>query len=148
MRKIIALAFVAAAAVLGFKAYADSQGQSIGNPDSSNMLVVEEGYVVAVPGGDGATPQVPAPNSDSGVLLEGTNNNPANDVAASPQPNNPAQGAGTAAGNGVAAAGAADVSVNGNNNMPSAVTVDETVSGVVDGQGNGIYEVDETVTAN
>ena len=83
-----------------------------------------------------------------GVLLEGTNNNPANDVAASPQPNNPAQGAGTAAGNGVAAAGAADVSVNGNNNMPSAVTVDETVSGVVDGQGNGIYEVDETVTAN
>lgn len=49
MRKIIALAFVAAAAVLGFKAYADSQGQSVGNPDSSNMLVVEEGYVVAVP---------------------------------------------------------------------------------------------------
>ena len=54
MRKIIALAFVAAAAVLGFKAYADSQGQSVGNPGSSNMLVVEEGYVVAVPGGDGA----------------------------------------------------------------------------------------------
>lgn len=76
MRKIIALAFVAAAAVLGFKAYADSQGQSVGNPGSSNMLVVEEGYVVAVPGGDGATPQAPVPNSDSGVLLEGTNNNP------------------------------------------------------------------------
>lgn len=63
MRKIIALAFVAAAAVLGFKAYADSQGQSVGNPGSSNMLVVEEGYVVAVPGGDGATPQAPVPNS-------------------------------------------------------------------------------------
>ena len=68
MRKIIALAFVAAAAVLGFKAYADSQGQSVGNPGSSNMLVVEEGYVVAVPGGDGATPQAPVPNSDSGCI--------------------------------------------------------------------------------
>ena len=146
MRKIIALAFVAAATVLGFKAYAESQGQSVGNPDSSNMLVVEEGYVVAVPNGDGATPQ--APNADSGVLLEGTNNNPANDVAASPPPNNPAQGAGAAAGNGVAATGAADVPVNENNNMPATVTVDETVSGVVDGQGNGIYEIDETVTAN
>ena len=45
MRKTLALALVASAAVLGFKAYADNHGQTVGNADSNNMLVIEEeGY--------------------------------------------------------------------------------------------------------
>ena len=148
MRKIILLALVSMAVIFGVKAYADSRGQSVGNPDSANILIVEEGYMVAVPGGDGATPQIPAPNSDSSASPAGTNNNPSNDATTSPQMGGSAQGAGASSGNGVATAGTADVPLSNNDNNPAAVTVEETVSGVVDGQGNGIYEVDESVTAD
>ena len=145
MRKTLALALVASAAVLGFKAYADNHGQTVGNADSNNMLVIEEeGYIVTTGNGDGATPPRDA-NAGSGVLLEGTNNNPANDVTASPQQNNTTQGAGNTEGNNNGAAGNSANSMNGNN-MPSSVTIDETVSGAMDSEGDGYYEVDESVS--
>lgn len=145
MRKTLALVLVASAAVLGFKAYADSQGQTVGNADSNNMLVIEEeGYIVTTGVGEGATPPSDT-NAGSGVLLEGTNNNPANDVTASPQQNNTTQGAGNTEGNNNGAAGNSANSMNGNN-MPSSVTIDETVSGAMDSEGDGYYEVDESVS--
>ena len=43
MRKIILLALVSMAVIFGVKAYADSRGHSVGNLDSANILLVEEG---------------------------------------------------------------------------------------------------------
>ena len=147
MRKTLALALVASAAVLGFKAYADTQGQAVGNADSNNMLVIEEeGYVVTTGNGENATPPMDA-NSGSGVLLEGTNNNPSNDVTASPQPNGSTQGAGNAEGDNNGTTGNSANTMNGDN-MPNSMTIDETVSGAVDSQGDGYYEVDESVTTD
>lgn len=145
MRKTLALALVASAAVLGFKAYADSQGQTVGNADSNNMLVIEEeGYIVTTGGGEGATPPSDT-NAGSGVLLEGTNNNPANDVTASPQPDSAAQGEGGTQSNNNGASGNSENSMNGND-MPSSVSIEETVSGAVNSDGSGYYEVDESVS--
>ena len=147
MRKTLALALVASAAVLGFKAYADNHGQTVGNADSNNMLIIEEeGYIVTTGNGDGATPPSGA-NTGSGVLLEGTNNNPSNDVTASPQPNGSTQGAGNAEGDNNGTTGNSANTMNGDN-MPNSMTIDETVSGAVDSQGDGYYEVDESVTTD
>ena len=147
MRKTLALALVASAAVLGFKAYADNHGQAVGNADSNNMLVIEEeGYVVTTGNGENATQPMDA-NAGSGVLLEGTNNNPSNDVTASPQPNGSTQGAGNAEGDNNGTTGNSANTMNGDN-MPNSMTIDETVSGAVDSQGDGYYEVDESVTTD
>ena len=145
MRKMLALTLIASAAVLGFKAYADGQGQTVGNADSNNMLVIEEeGYIITNGGGDSATSPSDT-NAGSGVLLEGTNNNPSNDVTASPQPDSVTQGEGGAQSNNNGTTGNSANPMNGNN-QPSSVTIDETVSGAVDSEGDGYYEVDESIS--
>lgn len=115
---ILAVAVLALAGCDSKSANAQNTGTVVGNPDSSNVLIMEEGYKAAV---------VPAQNGNavgnphySEQAAANSQNNNNNDTPA-----------------------AANNSANAN---AGTVSVDETVTGVTDGNGNGIYEVDETVS--
>ncbi len=115
---ILAVAVLALAGCDSKSANAQNTGTVVGNPDSSNVLIMEEGYKAAV---------VPAQNGNAVG-----NPHYSEQAAANPQNNN---------NNDTPAA--ANNSANAN---AGTVSVDETVTGVTDGNGNGIYEVDETVS--
>ncbi len=115
---ILAVAVMALAGCDSKSANAQNTGTVVGNPDSSNVLIMEEGYeAVVVPAQNGNA--VGNPNY-SGQAATNPQNNNNNDTPA-----------------------AANNTANAN---AGTVTVDETVTGVTDGDGNGIYEVDETVS--
>ena len=115
---ILAVAVMALAGCDSKSANAQNTGTVVGNPDSSNVLIMEEGYEAVV---------VPAQNGNAVG-----NPNYSGQAATNPQNNN--NNYTPAAANNTANANA------------GTVTVDETVTGVTDGDGNGIYEVDETVS--
>ena len=115
---ILAVAVLALAGCDSKSANAQNTGTVVGNPDSSNVLIMEEGYKAVV---------VPAQNGNAVG-----NPHYSEQAAANPQNNN---------NNDTPAA--ANNSANAN---AGTVSVDETVTGVTDGNGNGIYEVDETVS--
>lgn len=132
MKKILALLLVAAAGFVGYRAYAQNEGITVGNPDSDNLLMVEEGYAVVTPEAD------PAVSSDT--VMEGVNMQPQNDVIAAPVPS-PASSQ-PAMSNPPAPLG------DGNNMAPAggSMTIDEQAVGVQDSNGNSAYEVDETIS--
>lgn len=112
---ILAAAVLALSGCDSKNANAQNTGTAVGNPDSANVLIMEEGYeAVAVPLQNG--------NQNSSAQA------PAN---AAPQNNNSNTPA------------TADNTTNTN---AGTVTVDETISGITDGEGNGVYEVDETIS--
>lgn len=51
MKKIISLLSLSALALMGCDAQAQNQGTAVGNPDSNNLLIMEQGYeaVATVP---------------------------------------------------------------------------------------------------
>ena len=117
---ILAVAVLALAGCDSKSANAQNTGTVVGNPDSSNVLIMEEGYEAVV---------VPAQNGNAVG-----NQNYSEQAATNPQNNN--NNDTPAAVNNTANANAGT----------GTVSVDETVTGVTDGNGNGIYEVDETVS--
>lgn len=123
MLKEISILAVAALALAGCdskSANAQNTGTVVGNPDSSNVLIMEEGYeAVVVPAQNGNA--VGNPNYSGQAATNPQNNNNNDTPAAANNTANANAGTGT-------------------------VSVDETVTGVTDGDGNGIYEVDETVS--
>lgn len=116
---ILAVAVLALAGCDSKSANAQNTGTVVGNPDSSNILIMEEGYkAVVVPAQDG----------------NAVSNPPYSEQAAANQQNNSNNNDTPATANSSKSASAGTVSVN------------ETVTGVTDGDGNGIYEIDETVS--
>ena len=113
---ILAAAVLALSGCDSKNANAQNTGTAVGNPDSANVLIMEEGYEAVV---------VPAQNGDQNPSTQA----PAN---ANPQNNNNNDTPATAGNTANADAG--------------TVTVDETISGITDGEGDGVYEVDETVS--
>lgn len=113
---ILAAAVLALSGCDSKNANAQNSGTAVGNPDSANVLIMEEGYeAVAVPvqnGNQDSSAQTPA----SGTPQNKNNND------------TPATADNTA------------------NADAGTVTVDETISGITDGEGDGVYEVDESVS--
>ena len=117
---ILAVAVLALAGCDSKSANAQNTGTVVGNPDSSNVLIMEEGYeAVVVPAQNGNA--VGNPNYSGQAATTPQNNNNNDTPAAANNTANANAGTGT-------------------------VSVDETVTGVTDGDGNGIDEVDETVS--
>lgn len=64
MKKLIPALSIAVLALMGCDAKADAQNQAaVGNPDSANMIIVEEGYVVETAPAEGSA--APAQNRDT-----------------------------------------------------------------------------------
>ena len=63
MKKLITLLSLSALALMGCDAKADSQSANVGNPDSSNMLIIQEGYEVVAPVPTESMPAAPAVNN-------------------------------------------------------------------------------------
>lgn len=128
MNKVLAVLGVSALALMGCDSRdANAQSQvsaDVGNPDSVNVLTVQEGYEVITPAG-------PADNMVADPGNPGVQVAPAGNNADMPNVSNPNN---LPAGNAVAP-------VRGNNN--SAV-VNENVSEAVSPDGV-VYQVDETV---
>lgn len=62
MKKLITVLSVSAIALMGVEAQAQTMSADVGNPDSANMLVIEEGYEVIAPAMPANQPnEVPAP---------------------------------------------------------------------------------------
>lgn len=124
MKKLLlgALA-VSAVAITAYGVHAQSEGTVVGNPDSANVIILEEGYETIAPVVQPSDSN--NPNYDNSAAKANMNNN--QNSNANPQP-------------------ASAPSANGAN--LGNVTIDETVDAVTDGNGNGAYEVDETVTSD
>lgn len=70
MKKLISLLSLSALVLMGCDAKADSQSASVGNPDSSNMLIIQEGYEIVAP--------VPAENMPAAPDTDYSGNGKAN----------------------------------------------------------------------
>lgn len=128
MKKLICVLAVSALALMGCDAKdanAQNEGTVVGNPNSDNVLIIEEGYKAVVPVANPDNMNGRQPGDNSGAQT-GAKSDPAK---AAPANNNNAAVTGTAGGNNT-----------------GTVTVDETVSGMEDADGNGVYEVDESVS--